>query len=46
MKTLNKILGPQMISNEKIVICKVVDIFKHYYFDLKFVFVQLNLKKL
>jgi len=30
MKILNKILGPQMISNEKVVIYKAVDMFMKY----------------
>jgi hypothetical protein len=33
-----------MISNDKVINCKVIDFFEQYNFDLKFVFVQLSRK--
>jgi hypothetical protein len=44
LSTSKGILGPQMVSNKKVINYKGVDHVKIYNFDIKFVFIQLNLK--
>ena len=42
----NKYLDPEMISNNKIVNKKIVDLIELYNFDIKFVFILLRIIKL
>ena len=46
VRTSNRICWIQMNSNEKFTHYKVVDLFETYNFNIKFVFIQLDLEKL